>query len=225
MRDRGGDTLVFLYPSHDMALRADTFGSNFDTAIGVYTGSRIDNLVLRACDDATDHNGKGVDLSSVTWRVFRGVRYLIQVGGYQNQTGVIHLHIQRVQRPANDDFASATEIGSLPASLIAGNRNATHQQAEPRSVCADLLGLDQSRWYSYTATSTASLKAEAIRSDPGGLPYVAAYTGNSLSTLTEVGCSGGELDITPVNGTTYYFQVAGFADISGPMTFNLDFGP
>jgi hypothetical protein len=213
--------------SRNTTLRADTFGSDFDTAIAVYTGSSINNLVLRACDDATDHNGKGVDLSSLTWPVRHGVQYFIQVGGYQNQTGDLHLHVQRVGRPANDDFANATQIGSLPASLQAGNRNATHQQGEPRSACADLLGLDQSRWYAYTATSSASLKVEVIRGDPGMLPYVAVYTGNSLGTLTEVGCAGAEteLDLSPTNGTTYFFQVAGFADISGPMTFNLDFGP
>ena len=152
----------------------------------------------------------------MTWRARQGKHYFIQVGGYRNQTGVIPFTVRKVGRAVNNDYATAKEIGSLPVSIGAGNRNATHRQGEPKSACTDTFGLDQTRWYSFTALSVNDLQAEA-HGDLGTFPYIAVYTGNSLATLSEVDCIQSDVNpvvFTPTTGTTYYFQVGGFAGSS-----------
>jgi hypothetical protein len=161
----------------------------------------------------------------VTWRAKAGKRYAIQVGGFQNETGPIELHLKRVTPPANDDFGSSTRIATLPASLGAGNRAATNQIGEPASSCSDDIGLDQSRWYRFTPSTDADLQA-TVNAGPGSPGYVAVWTGDSLATLVEVGCQEQDpLTFTPTPGTTYRFQVAMVGGHSGPMVFHLSLAP
>jgi hypothetical protein len=126
-------------------------------------------------------------------------------------------------RPPNDDFAAARTIASLPATLDAGNRSATHEQAEPVSACGGDLGVDQTRWYQYTATSADNLRV-AVTGGPGTAAYVAVYTGASISSLTELGCVEPSEPVTFDDitlGTTYFFQAAGTDGNSGPSSFSL----
>ena len=60
-------------------MRMDTFGSDFDTLLAVYTGSPVSNLTVVAGND--DANGDTV-LSSLAFNVTNGVTYHIVVDGY-----------------------------------------------------------------------------------------------------------------------------------------------
>ena len=60
-------------------LRLDTFGSEFDTLLAVYTGSPVSNLTVVAAND--DANGDTV-LSVLAFNVTNGVTYHIAVDGY-----------------------------------------------------------------------------------------------------------------------------------------------
>ena len=60
-------------------LRLDTFGSDFDTLLAVYTGSSVSNLTAVAAND--DANGDTI-LSSLAFTVTNGVTYHIAVDGY-----------------------------------------------------------------------------------------------------------------------------------------------
>jgi len=219
-------TLWFeLTPSKNETLIASTFGSEFDTALAVYSGTALSNLVLQACDDAAPHEGKIVDQSVVTWNAHKGTHYFIQAGGFLAQSGHLELSVQTITRPPNDDFSTARSIASLPATVDAGNRVATHQPAEPTSTCAGDLGVDQTRWYMYTASSNDDLRV-AVTGGPGTAAYVAVYTGASITSLTELGCVEADDPRTfdqVTNGTTYYFQAAGTDGNSGPSSFSLSF--
>ncbi len=78
----------------------DTFGSSFDTSLGVYTGDNVRNLR----QVAYNNNAAGENnVSQVTFSVQEGVEYQIQVGGirgfgWPNQpppaTGTILLHLE-----------------------------------------------------------------------------------------------------------------------------------
>jgi hypothetical protein len=105
-------------------LFVNTFGSDFDTGLAVYTGS-CDTLTEVACND--DFNGVA---SQVTVPTTAGTTYFILAGGYASDAGNLVLHLNHLTPPAfpvqptntavvvssNATF-SATLAGTLPMSL------------------------------------------------------------------------------------------------------------
>ena len=61
----------------------NTFGSSFDTLLGVYTGTDVGTLSWVASNDQTP----GSDQSSVTFNATAGTTYRIAVDGWNNQVG------------------------------------------------------------------------------------------------------------------------------------------
>ncbi len=74
-----------------------TAGSNFDTTLGVYTGTSLDALQIVAENDDENYNG-GVSTSVVTFNAVAGTTYQILVNGYRGDSGDISLKIN--QQPA-----------------------------------------------------------------------------------------------------------------------------
>ncbi|NCA81889.1 MAG: carboxypeptidase regulatory-like domain-containing protein, partial [Opitutae bacterium] len=70
------------------SVRIDTFGSDFDTMLAVWTGTAVDALILLAENDQYDG-----DQSAVFVSVTAGTTYRIGVYGWLNAQGVIALHI------------------------------------------------------------------------------------------------------------------------------------
>jgi len=75
-----------------------TSGSTFDTLLAVYTGSRVDDLVLVA---ANDDLAEGSSDSLVTFAASAGQTYRIAVDGYDGATGDITLQWQLVTQSAD----------------------------------------------------------------------------------------------------------------------------
>jgi PKD repeat protein len=127
-------------------------------------------------------------------------------------------------QPTNDDFANATLISSLPFGDTVDLTAATTEASEPSPSC---VGLQNTAWYSFTPTTTESVSAAADQFGAG----LAAYTGASLDTLTQVGCSQFPSPSQPLTfraeaNTTYYVQVGAWCcDGFGPVTFHLEMTP
>jgi len=68
----------------------DTVGSNFDTTLGVYTGSSVSTLTTIASND--DDTGAGVLTSKVTFSAVSGTVYRIAVDGFDAATGNVTLN-------------------------------------------------------------------------------------------------------------------------------------
>jgi hypothetical protein len=212
-----------LTPAHDTVLRADTFGSQPDTMLAVFTGSSLANIKYRQCDDDTSFDHQAVHKSSVTWHATAGTTYFIQLGGYDNETGNIDFTIQPVTPPANDARGAATTIASLPFAVTQSDRNATQQQAESVAGCGTTGDFLHSVWYRYTATSGAMLHV-TVGGDDGTSALVAIFTGSSFTTDTEIGCAYvASTDYTPVSGTTYYFLLTGKFGRTGPLQLDIVF--
>lgn len=71
------------------SVQIDTIGSNFDTVLGVYTGSRVSSLTATASDDDSGGN----NASKVTFNAVSGTTYQIAVDGYWGASGTITLHL------------------------------------------------------------------------------------------------------------------------------------
>jgi len=107
-------------------LIVDTFGSDFDTGLAIYTGS-CDALTQLQCSD--DVIGVGVT-SQVTISTTAGTTYFILAGGYGSDAGNLVLHLNHLTPPAfavqptnesvvisNTASFSATLTGALPMSF------------------------------------------------------------------------------------------------------------
>lgn len=69
----------------------DTHGSNFDTLLGVYTGTSVSALTSIASND--DDPAGGVTTSKVTFSATAGTTYQIAVDGYGGASGTITLNL------------------------------------------------------------------------------------------------------------------------------------
>jgi serine protease len=127
--------------------------------------------------------------------------------------------------PANDDFATAVAVSSLPFSDGRNTLGAALEEAEPQPCALTAASV----WYSYTPDADTTVTADTSGSDFDTV--VAVYTGPSLGNLLEIACnddSGGLLQSTATflaaAGQTYYVQVGGFGGYSGDLALALDVG-
>ncbi|MDB6123594.1 MAG: repeat containing protein [Pedosphaera sp.] len=89
----GGASSWYSYtPQVNGTLYINTDGSDFDTTLGVYTGSGYDfsTLVSVACDDNSGANGK---TSAVRFQAKAGTNYFISVDGKNGASGRVVLNI------------------------------------------------------------------------------------------------------------------------------------
>ncbi len=204
-------------PAVTAVVRASV-NASFSTVVGVYTGG------LGALAEITCRSPFVV--RDATFLAQAGTTYHIQVDGMFGQTGVLEVRLEAVPAPPNDRFVDATSIPSLPFNDTTNLTAASLEVGEPTvPSCARPYGpLASSAWYRFTPTETGSISASAF----GGFPtVVAAYTGTSVSDLTEVGCGvfGGRSTFRAVANTTYYFQVGGLFGQAGSLEFRLEVTP
>jgi PKD repeat protein len=202
-------------PSAQQLLRAESSGTGQQTMLNVYQayGSAIYNLSFVGCAQ----NG-----SQVQFTAQAGVTYYIQAGNLYGGAGELHVSLQRIPGPPNDDFGYAKSIGSLPYSDSVDTTAASLEAGEPSPSCYG--GLAGSAWYAYTPAASGSVSTSI---NAFFTTEMAAYTGSSVSGLTQVGCRafGGVMTIHVDAGTTYYFQVGGMFGSRGTLTFHLDVTP
>ena len=115
----------------DGTVTFSTAGSEFDTILGVYTGSRIYALEEIAYNDDDDDAD---DLTSkVTFDVEEGVEYMISVTGYWSSSGVIRLAWDGPGDDDDDDddddggggSGGGTGSGVVPALTVSGDSDFT----------------------------------------------------------------------------------------------------
>jgi len=124
---------------------------------------------------------------------------------------------------SSDDFGSATVISGLPFDEAVDTKLATAEPGEPTPSCAvDPVG--KTIWYSFTPDESVSVTVYAYAEFSTA---VAAYTGNSLADLTQIGSCYplGQQVFRAEAGTTYHFQVRGVYNEGGPLQFFLETTP
>ena len=162
-------------------LSMDTFGSDFDTGLGVYTGD-CGTLTEIACND----DASGVT-SQVTLPTTAGATYFILAGGYGSDAGNLVLHLQHFTPPAFD--VPPTNIAVIVTSN--GTFSAAISGTQPIAL----------QWYFNNAALTddgrisgstnATLNLANISTNDGGNYYLVAsnwvgVTTSSVAVLTPV---------------------------------------
>lgn len=182
------------------------------------TGGGISGLSFVNC--VYSWNG---GLSSFTAQA--GETYYIRASSYfYFPFGSVHVGVQEILPPANDDFASASAIGGLPYSNDVDTTAATAEPQEPAGSCFGPPG-EKTAWYSYTPTQTQSVTARVTYA-PWAPVAIVAYSGSSLGSLQALGCGyAAPVTFRAQAGVTYRFQVGSFGQQGGPLTFTLDVAP
>jgi PKD repeat protein len=203
-------------PPANMTIQADTWNSDYNTVLSAWTGTR-DALNLVACNDDWV-----APFSRVTFQATGGTTYYFMVanccGDGGNGGGNLQLSVRQILPPANDNFANATRISSLPFENAIDHTAATTEPSEPSPSC---VGLQNTAWYVFTPTTTESIRATVDVFGAG----LGVYTGTSLADLAEVGCGQnleGVVTFRAQANTTYYFQVGAYCCEVGRVNFALD---
>jgi len=144
---------------------------------------------------------------SLNVAVQTGNTYYFQIGTIESNPGILTVSFEFTPAPANDNFADAKVVTTLPYDDSIDYAGATRETNEPSPSCGYM---NKTAWYAYTPSESGSVSQRADTYWPSSV--VAVYTGSSLNSLQEAACrypySGSNLLTFHVDaGTTYYFQV------------------
>jgi PKD repeat protein len=119
--------------------------------------------------------------------------------------------------PANDNFADATVISSLPFSDVVDTTTATTEPGEPTGGCGLIPA--QTVWYSITPASNIAVQITTAANTFNSLFFIYEQEGTGFGGLVNLGCPGNSGTFHLLADTTYYIQ-AGSA-FSGGGTLQL----
>jgi probable HAF family extracellular repeat protein len=208
-------------PTENTGILVNTLGSTINRNVNIYrkAGPGISDLTFLNC---------AVEENSFSFLAEAGQTYYLQVGSVFGEVGTIQINLEQFPTPSNDNFDKATVIPSpLPFDDTFDVSFAGAQTGEPRPSCADF-GVNGTVWYAFTPTQSGSLSAK-LSAPFFSYTLLAVYSGNSLASLTELGCSspyGATLTFHVDAGTTYYFQAGNYISNQGAsIQFHLDVAP
>lgn len=217
-------------PSSAGLLTVDTYGSDYNTTLGIWTGDGHPLTRQAYSNDAGDG-----EQSEITISVEAGSTYYIRVAGAYDAEGNITLNASLAPPIVNDDLANATVIDALPFSGTASNAGATVEpdEEEPSYSCASGDGHPNSIWWSYTATQDGILSVDTEGTSFNNV--LSVWTGSG-HPLTQLDCSKTSdatryptwAKLAIEAGTTYYIRVAGatrYGDTAGEIHLNVSYQP
>ncbi|MGH7971966.1 MAG: redoxin domain-containing protein, partial [Limisphaerales bacterium] len=226
--ERGGASVWWSWtaPSNGTAT-ISTFGSGFDTLLGVYTGTSASALTTIA---SNDDNPDTSDLTSkVAFDAVANETYQIAVGGFDGASGNIRLSVVMTFPPVNDTFFKRTVIAGTNIIVTASNVDATKEPGEPYH--AGNRG-GSSVWWSWRAPRSESATISTFGSSFDTL--LGVYTGNSVWGLTTIASNDDAPDTTDytskvvfdtVANETYQIAVDGYDGASGSICLSVVVGP
>ncbi len=157
----------------------------------VYTGSSLSSVAK-------------ADRTAAVWDAVAGQRYDFAVIDKYEPGGSYALHLASTPAPANDNFANRSLISGANTIIAGDLSGATFESPEAgRSDYAS-----GSLWWTWVAPTSGLVLLDTFASD--GYPDVFAYTGSSLTTLTEVTVDAPRQwkAFVATAGTAYHIAVA-----------------
>lgn len=187
----------------------------FSTFLGVYTGDPEQGLSQVGC---RAWGGR------MAFPVEEGATYFFQVGSMWGGLGWVDFSLNWVSPPPNDDFANAIVVQSLEEPFYDSQdlTMASLEEGERLPDCLDEWSQPGNTiWYAFTPAEDGILLATANTFEFE--PFMGVYTGESLESLSQLGCrsGAGRLAIRVTAGTTYFYQVGSLWGGSGWLDFSL----
>jgi uncharacterized delta-60 repeat protein len=190
----GGASIWYSWTApSDGVVTINTLGSDFDTLLGVFTGTNVFQLFPVAQND--DFMEKRS--SQVSFLAQAGTTYKIAIDGYNstilatNETGFAVLNWNLQPLPANDNFSGATTLdnSSTWGSISDNNFAASVEAGEPTHAG---FPASHSLWYKWIAPQDGEVQMDTIGSSVDTV--LGVYTGNSVAALNQIAAND---DITP----------------------------
>ena len=224
--DNGGGRSVWWRwtASSPAIVTVDTFGSNFDTTLGVYTGGQVENLTTIA---ANDDAGDGLQ-SRISFVSQAGTTYYIAVDGYDGESGSVGLNLtlQTGGAPAHDRFAAAITLNGSAISTTGSNVGASKETGEP-SHGGNIGG--RSVWWRWRAPSSNVVTIDTFGSNFD--TTLGVYTGVQVNSLGTIASNDDAADLLQSQvafaaeaNTTYYIAVDGFNGEAGNIALSVTLG-
>lgn len=151
------------------ALEVDVTGGGGSAGLAVFTGAR--GAVTRAPGTTCWSSWDDAALLQTT----AGTTYHFMVVVNAWWSGSARITVGEVLPPANDDFADATPIATVPATGETRLGAATGEPGEPDPTCAGRTGPTPSAWFAFTAPRTESITFDRTSDDYD--TTIAVYTG------------------------------------------------
>lgn len=210
-------------------------GTDFDTKIGIFTGS-CGNLVCVAGNDDMPIGACTAfgTAARIVFDATQGTEYFIYITGYNHWYGSFYLTLTCHEASANTTCATADAI--VCGQTLTGTTSGSPQQVPE---CGTPLNTAPGLWYRYTAGSAQFVTATTCNPGSDFDTKIAVFRG-SCDTLTCVGgndddgASGCELfnsnrlskvNFTALAGTTYYIYVTGRGGQTGHFELSLHCTP
>jgi hypothetical protein len=152
-----------------------------------------------------------------------GETYYFQIGMGEEINGNVVVNFEQLPPPANDNFAEAISINSIPFTADFDASGGTQESGEPIPSCAYTDPPHTTIWYVYHATENGSLTSN-LSFSPTSFPWMAAYSGTDLSNLNELDC-GSVMTFPTVAGQTYYLQIGNNFEAISASSFSLEPSP
>lgn len=220
---------------------ASTVGSQYDTVIALWTGTR-GALTAVGCDEDS-----GGDLTSIlSAPVTQGQTYILEVAdwryplaaskpdakpsnlpGSPSYGGALVLSMQ-LAHVANDDFDAATPVDALPATISQDTSFATSAADDPSFTCPSAGARPgfASVWFKFSATENGVLRVDTSGS---GYDTILGVWKGTRGNLEQVACDDDNgdgvtslVDASVEAGVTYYVEVAGYYG-GGALAVAMDF--
>lgn len=204
-----------------------TKNSDFDTMLGVYTGTAVNALTAIITND----DAFRTRTSEVSFQVTPGNTYYIMVDGWNTYTGPVNMQLTAYTTPDNDNFADAQELTTF-TTYTGNNAAGTYEVGEPQHHDGDPLNTS-SVWFKVTPRDSRTLSFNLFPRVIGGRyasMRIATYSGNSLGSLTPLSSGESIFGSTalpgvtipnPIPGQTYYIAVATDADYQGAFSLSM----
>lgn len=198
-------------PAENVEVRLNSLGSAVQGNVSIYlaTGPSISDLTFMTCTASS---------SSIHPQLEAGNTYFLRVDSYE-EPGAIQVNMVPATPPANDDFASAEAVLSVPFNATVDITDAGIEPDEPQN-CSFMFA---TAWYYFTPSETMVLRANTLGSSINGTVNIYSSSGPGFSDLQFLSCSGpgGSPSFQAEAGQTYYFQVGAAFPESATMQVNL----
>ena len=192
----------------DGVLTLNTCGSDFDTVIGIYTGT-CGALTDYSCADDNGPACPGAQ-ASISLPVTENTTFYILVGGYDGASGNLQFTAS-ISPPPNDQCTNAVALTN-GAPYLMNTAGAAGTNDVPWDGCNYRAGYGV--WFTYTPASTGPLTISTSGSAIGTV--IEVFTGD-CGNLNKVTCGQGQPSFVfqATNGVTYLLYVAGYTEIHG----------
>jgi len=203
-------------PPSDKEVVFNTFGSDYDTVLGIWTGEQHPLFEVTCNDNSTQTTLQ----SQLTTTLTGGTPYFISVNGFNKETGTLVFAAKGFESLSNDDLADAIDISDvLPYSRSQQVTEASIEPKENTSICTTMDGV--SMWFQYTPSFDTPMVLNTFGSNHDTV--LSVWSGKK-HPLTELNCNDdvddddvrSQLRMTFTANTTYYINVTSILDTQSP---------